>query len=217
MASSTADILGAVSAAGLALGEAIPPEQTARIALGVEPSDGTVFPGVVLFDHRGGRLLKHLGPPPPLHIVVLDFGGHMDTIEFNRADHTSLLRSLEPRTAEAAALVEEGILKEDPALVGEGATISALSHQTVLPKPHLEKVLALSREAGAVGVCVAHSGTVVGVLLDPRKQSREEIARFLRGRLPRVEHMFLVSLIGGGYRPCNKEADVTAGAGNSSD
>ncbi|MEE9201585.1 MAG: GHMP kinase [Dehalococcoidia bacterium] len=217
MASSTADILGAVSAAGLALGEAIGPEETARIALGIEPSDGTLFPGVVLFDHRGGRLLQHLGTPPSLHIVVLDFGGQVNTIDFNRADYTSLLRSLEHRTAEAAALVEAGIRSGDPALVGEGATLSAMSHQQVLSKPYLDKVLALSREAGAVGVCVAHSGTVVGVLLDPRKHSREEVGRFLRGRLVGVEHMLLVSLTGGGYRPCNKEADVTAGAGNRSD
>ena len=161
--------------------------------------------------------MKHLGPPPPLHIVVLDFGGQVDTVEFNQADYTSLLRSLEPRTAEAAALVEEGILKGDVALIGQGATLSALGHQAVLPKPYLERVLALAGETGAVGVCAAHSGTVVGVLLDPRKQSREEVARFLRGRLPGVEHMFLVSLIGGGYRPGNKEADVTAGAGNRTD
>ncbi len=44
-----------------------------------------------------------------------------------------------------------------------------------------------------------------------------EVARFLRGRIPGVEHMFLVSLVGGGYRPGNKEADVTVGTGNKTD
>lgn len=214
MASSTADVLGAVAAAGLALGRPVEPEAIARIGLNVEPSDGTIFPGVVLFDHRGGRLLKPLGPPPPLHIVVLDFGGEVDTIEFNRVDRSALLRSLEPRAAEAAALVEDGIRRGDTALIGEGATLSALAHQQVLYKPYLEPVLALSRQAGGVGVCVGHSGTVVGVLLDPRQRSREEVARFLKGRLPGIQRVFLVSLIGGGYRPWSEEVDDTAATGD---
>lgn len=217
MASSTADILGAVAAAGLALGVTIGPEEIARIALSIEPTDGTIFPGVVLFDHRGGRLLRHLGTPPPLDIVVLDFGGEVDTIEFNRIDRSALLRSLEPQAAEAAALVEAGIRQGDTARIGEGATLSALAHQQVSYKPYLEKVLALGREAGAVGVCVGHSGTVVGALVDPRQRCREEVARFLKARLSAIQRVFLVSLIGGGYRPYSKEADVAAGAGDKAD
>ncbi|MDP6346854.1 MAG: GHMP kinase [Dehalococcoidia bacterium] len=214
MASSTADILGAVAAAGLATGDANGPEDMARVALSIEPSDGTIFPGVVLFDHREGRLLKPLGAPPPLDIVALDFGGQVDTVDFNRADRSAILRSLERRTVEAAALVEAGIRQGDPALIGEGATLSALSHQAVLPKECLNRVVAVSREAGAVGVCVAHSGTVVGVMVDPRKGSRQEMARFLQARLPGISHLFLLSLIGGGYRNHKEEKDVTVSPGN---
>jgi L-threonine kinase len=208
MASSTADILGAVAAAGLATGDTAAPEDMARIALSIEPSDGTMFPGVVLFDHREGRLLKPLGAPPPLDIVALDFGGRVDTVEFNQADRSTLLRSLEHHTAEAAALVEAGIRQGDVTLIGEGATLSALSHQAVLHKENLERVVAVSREAGAVGVCVAHSGTVVGVMVDPRKGSRQEMARFLQARFPGISHLFLLSLIEGGYRNHKEEEDV---------
>ena len=39
-----------------------------------------------------------------------------------------------------------------------------LANQELLPKPQLESVLDLAQAAGAVGVNVAHSGTVLGLL-----------------------------------------------------
>lgn len=213
MASSTADVMGAVDAAALALGHPLPREDVARLALDIEPSDGTLFSGVVLFDHRGGRLLEPLSPPPPLDILVLDFGGEVDTLEFNRVDRRALLRSLEPQANGAVALVKEGFQKGDPALIGQGATLSAMAYQQVLFKEPLEKVIALSREVGAVGVNVAHSGTVIGLLLDPRRTRREEVAAFLRPRLPGLEGMFLCSLIGGGSRPVKERNHAPAGSG----
>ena len=83
LGSSSADVAATVYATGLALGVELDPATVARIAITVEPSDGVMFPGLALFDHREGRIVEILGPPPPMALVALDFGGTVDTVEFN--------------------------------------------------------------------------------------------------------------------------------------
>ncbi len=200
MASSTADIAGAISATCLALGEQITPREVAEIALSIEPTDGSLFPGVVIFDHRQGRVFQALGMPPPIDIIVLDFEGKVDTIAFNRDKRISLMQMLEPQVAEARELVLRGIAASDPALIGQGATISARANQQILFKPELERVLSLAREVGAWGVNVAHSGTAIGVLLDPQLHERAAILDFLRRNIPGLSGLFSCSLISGGSR-----------------
>ncbi len=78
--SSTADIGATLYALGQALGRPIAPEQVAQLAVSVEPSDSTIFPGLALFDHRGGHLHEGLGPAPPLAVVIIDPGGEVDTL-----------------------------------------------------------------------------------------------------------------------------------------
>lgn len=198
MASSTADVAASIEATSIALGKELDKKDVARIALSVEPTDGCFFPGIVLFDHREGKLFESLGNPPPLDILVLDFGGEVDTLAFNRIDRSMLLRSLEPQFKEALIMVCEGLKKGDASLIGEAATLSARAHQVVLPKPQLEKVIGLAKKVGAVGVNVAHSGTVIGVLLEREKQDMSEVISFFLKHLPGIEKITPSSLIGGG-------------------
>ena len=55
------------------------PSQISEIALDVEPSDGVMLPDIALFDHREGRIVRILSAPPLMRILVLDFGGNVDT------------------------------------------------------------------------------------------------------------------------------------------
>lgn len=203
MASSTADVAASIEATALALGKELDKKDVARIALSVEPTDGCFFPGIVLFDHREGRLYEFMGNPPPMEILVLDFGGEVDTVAFNRVDRKALLHSLEPQFKEALEMVRDGLKAGDTRLIGEAATLSARTYQAVLFKPQLEKVIELAKEVGAVGVNIAHSGTVTGILLNGRKQNSEEIARFLQERMPDLEKITPCALIGGGSLLCH--------------
>ncbi|HHY95117.1 MAG TPA: hypothetical protein GX513_08930 [Firmicutes bacterium] len=54
LGTSTADILATAQATAQALGCRLTPSELARIALAIEPSDSTMFPGLALFDHRQG-------------------------------------------------------------------------------------------------------------------------------------------------------------------
>lgn len=142
-------------------------QEIVKIALSIEPTDGTLFDGIVIFDHRNGTLFKFLGKAPDMEILVIDLGGKVDTLEFNKKDLAEINRQREGEVKEALKLVEEGIREENPRLIAQGATISAFSNQRILYKPALDRIWKISQEAGALGINVAHSGTVVGILAEP--------------------------------------------------
>ena len=206
MGSSSADVAATIGATGLALGAQLSPETMARIALSVEPSDGVMFPGIALLDHREGRILETLGPPPPMEIVALDFGGTLDTLEFNAVDRGDQWRAIQAEVDEALLLVKAGIKDSDPESVGRGATISARASLSVLPKPMLQPVLEFAEAVGAVGVNVGHSGTIIGVLLDARARRGKSVFRLAKNSFPEAEMVHHFRLLGGGVRPVTPEA-----------
>ena len=131
MASSTADISASIAATIAALGEesAMPPGEIARIALLIEPSDGVMLPGLARFDHRQGKVADTLGPPPPMRVVALDFGGAVDTLDFNSVNREDTLRGLQPTFEEALELITHGIESGRADEIAAGATLSAVSNQ----------------------------------------------------------------------------------------
>ena len=200
MASSSADLAAAIAATGLALGEEISPYQIAQIALSIEPTDGIMIPGVALFDHRAGIIRESLGPPPPMEIVALDLGGTVDTVQFNMVDRFQRWQSVDEQTGEALRLLRRGIQEQDPALVGQGASISAEASQTVLAKPRLAEVKEFAESVGAVGVNVGHSGTIMGVLLDARERRGKSTYHKALSAFPDAESVYHFRLLGGGVQ-----------------
>ena len=200
MGSSSADVVAAIAATGLALDQELSPETVGRLALMEEPTDGVMFPGIALFDHRQGRLMEELGLPPPMEIVALDFGGTIDTVEFNREDRLSLRQSLRPETDQALELVRQGIKEVDPKKIGLGATISAEANQRVLLKPQLPDVLRFAQSLYAAGVTVGHSGTIIGVLLDAKERRGRSVFRQARESFPTAEVVSHFRLRGGGVQ-----------------
>jgi L-threonine kinase len=165
MASSSADITGAIMATAIAIGTAITPEEIAKIALSIEPTDGIMFPGIVLFDHRQGKVFQSLGEVSGLDVTILDLGGAIDTKEFNgQGDLPLKNRVKEGAITRALKILQKGLQKGDLSLVGQAATISAIAHQDILYKDCLDLIVKLANHNGAYGVNIAHSGTVVGVL-----------------------------------------------------
>ncbi len=200
MGSSSADITAAVGAIGLAAGKPFPSEDIASIALSVEPTDGVMFPGIALFDHRCGSIAESLGAPPPMEVIIIDTGGAVDTLEFNRADRTALWQKIAARTDEALELVREGIRRGDPALVGRGATISARAGHLPETSEWVERAAAFADEQRAAGINVAHSGTVVGILLDARERRSKPVYRRAVEAFADAESVQHFRVIGGGVR-----------------
>ena len=181
-ASSTADVAGVIYALGWALGAPFAPWEVASLAVQVEPSDGTMFPELTLFAHRTGAFVRPLGGLPPLSVVVVDPGGFVDTLAFNAADHRAALRRLAPIHRDAFTMLESGLKAGDAALVARAATLSAMAHQEILFSPLVEACLSFLPSTKALGICRAHSGTIVGLICDPAqadfvaKQAAERFA-----------------------------------------
>ena len=202
MASSTADVSASIAATAACLGEsgAMPPAEIARIALLIEPSDGLMLQGISMIDHRYGTCGRSIGPAPSMRVVVLDFGGIVDTLEFNELDSEDALRRLQPRFEEALDLIVQGIEGRSPEYVAAGATISAVANQQLLFKPQLEAVMSLAEEVGALGVNVAHSGTVIGMLFEDDPSLARWAASQACERLPEIRMAFDRRVVNGGIR-----------------
>ena len=198
--SSSADLSAAIAATGLGLGIELTPAQIGQLALRVEPTDAVMYPGIVLFDHREGTLVEELGTPPPVEIVVLDFGGEVDTLAFNQVDRTAQWRAVREETEEALSLVRQGMRLGDPWALGRGTTRSAIAAQQVLFKPRLPDVINFAEAVGAAGINVAHSGTAIGVLLDATQRRGKSTFRQARRSFPEAEAIYHLRLLGGGVQ-----------------
>ncbi len=200
MASSTADVSAAVAATAAVIGADadMPPTMIARIALQVEPSDGTMLPGIAVLDHKQGNILETLGSPPPMRVVVLDFGGDVDTLAFNGINRDSALDRLQPEFEEALRLVAQGIREGSTEDVGAGATRSAITNQQLLYKPQLDAVLRLAEDVGAVGVNAAHSGTVLGLLFEDDNALAENAVSQAWESLFGIQRIYNRRIVGGG-------------------
>jgi L-threonine kinase len=202
MASSSADISATCQSVALSIGMELTPDEIADIALSIEPTDGIFYPGIILFDHVHGKIRKPLGEAIPMHIVIVDVGGEINTLHFNkRQDLQKLNINNEYQLDQAVRLITKGLHTKDIRLIGKGATISARANQNILFKPHLEKIIAIGHTWGAVGVNIAHSGTVVGILFPmDSKVNHGPCIEEIHRSCPGVTYLRTVQFISGGLR-----------------
>jgi L-threonine kinase len=165
MASSSADLVATARAVGGVLGADTSPSAVEDLLRPIEPTDGVMHPGAVAFDHRDVRLRDMLGALPPMAIVAVDEGGSIDTVAFNqRPKHYT-----DAHRAEYATLLDsltEAVHTGDVAEIGRVATRSAVLNQRLVPKRNLDELTGIADRVGALGVVCAHSGTMIGLLLD---------------------------------------------------
>lgn len=200
MGSSTADIAATCLATARAFGQELAPEVIAKIATAIEPSDGQMYPGITLCNHLTGEAKKYLGQAPPLKLVIADPGGTVDTILFNnRQDLASKNFQKEPKVRQAVELVTRGLLTEDWEMMGRGASISAQANQVVMPKPYLAQWRKWASEMNALGVLVAHNGTVMGMIMRPDGVAVEEAAQYIKEKKPDW-NVWHTSMISGGLK-----------------
>lgn len=201
MSSSSADI-SAIGAAIASWGKRpIDSRELLKLCQRIEPTDGTFGSGIVCLDHVKGKYFLSLPSPPRLKIQIYDCGGEIDTVRFNqREDLTELNRKKESFLKEAFQQLREAIRTQNAKQLASAAMLSAVAHQNILRKPHLDEIIPAILNAGALGVNVAHSGTVIGVLWEERAEPQKlhEFEKKLPERWKEYEYLDTVDLIGGG-------------------
>lgn len=201
MASSTADITAACAALMKALGRDVDPGIIAKIALAIEPTDGTFFSGINLFDHRQGSIRRFLGYPPPLEIIMFSENGTVNTLDFNsRPDLEEKNLQKKDRVAEAVKLVKKGLETGCAEMIGRGATISSKAHQAIIFRSYLEQLLQIiTLHKGIYGLNIAHSGTVIGILVKPEGDYTEIIEK-IENEIPALAYLGRTRMIAGGLK-----------------
>jgi uncharacterized protein involved in propanediol utilization len=192
LASSSADLVATARAVARGLGLDASPALVEDWLRAIEPTDGVMYPGIVVFEHRAVRLNAVLGTVPAMTIVAVDEGGLIDTVAFNRCPKdypTAHLVEYERLVHTLGAAIRSG----DLAAIGAVATRSAVLNQRLAPKRNLHAMVELARRTGALGVVCAHSGTMLGLLYheqDPDHRGKIAAARAGCAALPGTTALF---------------------------
>lgn len=183
--SSTADVVASIRGAAAALGTKLPPASVSRLAVAAETaSDATAFESeALLFAQREGEVLEHFGGSLPPFVLIgfkADGTGGVSTLELPPAryslEETQLFRVLR-------GLVARAVRHQDPRFLGRAATLSARISQRHFPKPSFDHVTGLAERHQALGIQVAHSGSLYGMLLDPERDNLTSVIRTISNEL----------------------------------
>ncbi|MER8656220.1 hypothetical protein [Mesorhizobium sp. M0847] len=182
LASSSADLVAAARSIACCFKRRVRTSLIEKLMAEIEPSDGVMYPGVVAYQQRACSLLSFLGQMPPLAIVGIDERGTIETVDYDqrRGEIPTSRRAEYHQLLDRARIA---IPRGDTATIGRIAMASALLHQERAPKEHLNPTLKASEAVDALGVIVAHSGTMIGILLD---RMASDFPRKLRSVLAHV-------------------------------
>ena len=171
MASSTADVAGAIILSAKILRCPMTEDLLGEIAAKVEPTDSTLFSKLSLFNSSSGRRIQSYGPYPKGRVLVLEGLGTVDTLEYHQKHREG--KPQQRADTEAFKAWEKRPDKLSLRELARLATISTRAHQRVLPKPGVEKIIEASTLFGAYGVNTAHSGSVLGILYEEGRFQKE--------------------------------------------
>ncbi len=164
MASSSADLAAALSVACDFRGVKLSAVELSRLIARVEPTDSVHLPGIGHVNHLSGAVHACLPAPDDLSVVVVDCGGEIDTVTFDRDHAREVYRKARAKVVSTLALMTISLRLGDSLGIALAATISARLSQQILPKAPFDDLLESCTRDGALGVNCAHSGTVLGVL-----------------------------------------------------
>jgi len=173
MASSTADIAATAVAAAHHLGHSLDETTLAALCVALEPTDSTLFRQLTLFDHHHAGTQIACASAPHFDLLVLESPVILRTADYHRLPREAALKAHAGELQQAWEKVQTACTRQAASLLGEAATLSAIASQALLPKPGFAALMALVESCDLYGLNVAHSGSVVGLMLDPRRHDVE--------------------------------------------
>jgi uncharacterized protein involved in propanediol utilization len=176
MGSSTADVLASILAVLDCLEVDASPECVMEMAVTAETAcDSTLFKQqAVLFAHRDGVVIESFTKSlPPVDFISINAtpDAGVDTLDFEPARYNKAeIETFRP----LRSLIRQAIQRADARLLGRVATASAHINERFLHKPRLAEIEVIGARHGAIGIQVAHSGTVVGLMFDANDETTGE-------------------------------------------
>jgi uncharacterized protein involved in propanediol utilization len=169
--SSTADVVAAIRAVAAANETSVSSEVIARLAIEAEiASDPTMFaPSLVLFAQREAQILERLAcSVPAFEVLGVDAdpaGPEVDTLRHPLPRYDEIERN---QFAQLRERLRAGLESRDLQQIASVASASSVINERYLPKRHFASIRQIAHDVGALGIQVAHSGSIMGLLFDPR-------------------------------------------------
>lgn len=202
MASSTADIGATIGATLGLIKKELSSEEIAKLASTIEPTDSIYIEKNSIFNPLNGEVIRYLGNVKDLRVVILEPNSTLNTMRIRKTPNYKKIKTQNKEIIKISfSLLEEGIKSNDMHKIGKSSTFSSLANESIHKKEGLAKIIEISKNYGAYGVNVAHSGTVVGILIDKSMNDTRLIELLKNERLDSVyKKMYTSNIIDGGIR-----------------
>ncbi|HBH3603104.1 TPA: cobalamin biosynthesis protein [Clostridioides difficile] len=202
MASSTADIGATIKATLSLIDKDLSSEEISKLAAEIEPTDSIFIDKNSIFNPLNGTVIKYLGNLTSAKVVILEPNKVLDTMKIRlRQDYNKLKVENKEVIKKSFALLEEGLKKNNLSLVGEACTLSSLANENIEKKEYLNEIIKISKKYGAYGVNIAHSGTVVGILIDKFMNDKKMIDALCESNINSVYNkIYTQNIINGGIK-----------------
>lgn len=180
MASSTADIGATIKATLSLINKELDYEEICLMASQIEPTDSTLLYKNSIFNPINGRVKKYLDSLENTSVIVLEPDEILETRKIrNNPNYVSMKLENKEIIKKSFNLLEEGLRINDLSKVGKACTLSSLANENIHKKPYLNEIIDVSYKMRAYGVNIAHSGTVVGILIN-NNMDHERIISYLK-------------------------------------
>ncbi|MDB0439330.1 cobalamin biosynthesis protein [Clostridioides difficile] len=202
MASSTADIGATIKATLSLIDKDLSSEEIAKLAAEIEPTDSIFINKNSIFNPLNGTVIKYLGNITNAKVIILEPNKILDTMKIRmRKDYSKLKIENREIIKKSFALLEEGLKKDDLSLVGDACTLSSLANENIEKKEYLNEIIKISKRYGAYGVNIAHSGTVIGILIDKLMNDNRLIDVLCESNINSVyDKIYTLDIIDGGIK-----------------
>lgn len=180
MASSTADIGATINATLSMLGKTLTGEEISKLAVKIEATDSLLLNRHSIFNPLTADIKKYMGGISNAKVVILEPDDILDTKSIRMTPNYRMYKMQNKEIIKKSfSLLDEGLDKNDLSLVGKACTYSSLANENIHKKPFLKEIIEISDNFGCYGVNIAHSGTVIGILMD-KEMDDKRVIQYLR-------------------------------------
>ena len=180
MASSTADIGATIKATLSMLGKSLTGEEISKLAVKIEATDSLLLNRHSIFNPLTADIKKYMGGIENAKVVILEPDDILDTKSIRMTPNYRMYKMQNKEIIkESFSLLDEGLARNNLSLVGKACTYSSLANENIHKKPFLKEIIEISDKFGCYGVNIAHSGTVIGILMD-KEMDDKRVIQYLR-------------------------------------
>ncbi|CEP79311.1 cobalamin biosynthesis protein [Paraclostridium sordellii] len=202
MASSTSDIGATIKATLNLIGKDLNEYDISKLATKIEPTDSIFIRENTIFNPLDASIKKKLGVIDTGKVLILEPNEKLSTRYIRRKDNYQKLKKQNKYIIEYAfKLLEQGIQNKDLNLIGQACNISSVANENIHKKKYLSEIMDISKEYGACGVNIAHSGTVIGILLENDMDENKLKQKLIDLNIDKkYKKIYTANIIAGGLR-----------------